>query len=364
MASSTAPTGCSGQHHAGQRRRQARERHADQQPAQHLRREGQREQVAVRGPARDEIELAQRQADQQRDDRGRQGGVEQRPGRPAQVGIAVAQDQQEGGVREAGGQPDHHAQLRVLAVGAGADDAGDEHHAGQHQGDGERGPQREAFAQQQPGEHRHEDDLRVAEHGGQARADQPDGVVDTAPGRWRRRCPPARPSAPAMAPAGHRRGVPPAPAPAGTAARRRNGTRRQWQAGRSPSLTRIPLKAIVAAPSTAANTGRSAKASKGRRGGRAGRGRRTVPGSPPETSGRAAGRRAQTCLPDRGADHDTARVAELPVGTVTFLFTDIQGSTATAQRLGDALAGGAGAAQPAPRRGGDGKWRHRVRNGG
>jgi predicted ATPase/class 3 adenylate cyclase len=40
-------------------------------------------------------------------------------------------------------------------------------------------------------------------------------------------------------------------------------------------------------------------------------------------------------LAHRGADHDTALVAELPVGTVSFLFTDIQGSTQTAQRLGD-----------------------------
>ena len=40
-------------------------------------------------------------------------------------------------------------------------------------------------------------------------------------------------------------------------------------------------------------------------------------------------------LARRGADHDTALVAELPVGTVTFLFTDIQGSTESAQRLGD-----------------------------
>ncbi len=177
------------QHHAGQGRRQAWERHADQQPAQHLRREGQRQQVAVRGPARDEIELAQRQADQQRDQRGRQGGVEERPGRLAQVGIAVAQDQQERGVREAGGQPDHHAQLRVLAVGAGADDAGDERHAGQHQRDGERGPQgrgaRAAAARRAP-PRRRPACCRARLPGPR----RPAGWCgDTAPGRWRRRSP-------------------------------------------------------------------------------------------------------------------------------------------------------------------------------
>ena len=47
------------QHHAGQRRGQARQRDADEQPADDLRRDRQREQLAVRRPARHEVDLAQ-----------------------------------------------------------------------------------------------------------------------------------------------------------------------------------------------------------------------------------------------------------------------------------------------------------------
>ena len=78
--------------------------------------ERQHEQPAVRGPGRHELDLAQRQPDGEGDDRGRQRGIEERAGRPAQVGVGAALDQDEAAVGEPGHEPQDHAQQRVLAV--------------------------------------------------------------------------------------------------------------------------------------------------------------------------------------------------------------------------------------------------------
>ena len=58
-------------------------------------------------------------AHQQGDHRGREGRVEERAGRTADVGVGSALDEDEPAVRDAGGEPEDHAEERVLTVGAG-----------------------------------------------------------------------------------------------------------------------------------------------------------------------------------------------------------------------------------------------------
>ena len=93
-----------GEHDRRDRRRQARQADADEQPADDLDAEREEQQPAVRRPGRDEVDLAERQADEQRDHRRRQRRVEERPGGPAVVGVGAALDEDEAAVGEPGGQ--------------------------------------------------------------------------------------------------------------------------------------------------------------------------------------------------------------------------------------------------------------------
>ena len=97
----------------GQRGRQARQRDGDQQPAEHLRGEGEHDEPAVRGPGRHEVDLADREAGDRGHDRGDGRGVEQRAGRAAQVGAALAQHEDEARV----GEPGEDAEQRRRASG-------------------------------------------------------------------------------------------------------------------------------------------------------------------------------------------------------------------------------------------------------
>ena len=71
-------------------------------------------------PGRHEVEVAERQADEQREDRRRQRRVEERTGRPAMVGVRAALDEEEAGVGEPGPEPEHDAQDGVAAVARSA----------------------------------------------------------------------------------------------------------------------------------------------------------------------------------------------------------------------------------------------------
>ena len=329
----------------------------------HLRREGQRQQVAVRRPGRDEVELAQRQADQQRDQRGRQGGVEQRPGRLAQVGVAVAQDQQEArrtrgrsparSPRPAAGSrrrrrtpmtPEMSVTPASTSGIASAVRSGEAARAG---------AARRASATKTtcvlPS--------TVARPG----ADQPDGVVlqlqvdgeeDPRQPRPAHLRGGARAIAAALRPRQQqqeRQGV-------GAAEDGGGGRRDVGQ------LTRMPQKAMVSAPSTAVSTG-ARQASSGGRDGRAGRGRRTVRGHRPRPSGRTPGRaRTLACAaarPDTALVAHSRRHGHVPVHRHRGL------DAAAAQRLGDRWPAVLRAAPRAARATAfDGARRRRGRHGG
>ena len=144
-----------------------------------LRRHRQREQPAVRGPARDEVELAGGERRWPAPRRGHRRGVEQRARRAAQVRAAGAQDEEE--ARVARGPvtiAEDDAARRVVAVGAGLQRAGDEHDprrasAAAWRARGRRGARRSS----DPRDERHERDLQVAQDGRQAGADVVDRVV-------------------------------------------------------------------------------------------------------------------------------------------------------------------------------------------
>ena len=106
-----------------------------------------------------------------------EGGVEERARRSPDVGVDVPQDQQEERVHDRVEQPEQDAQLRVVAVGARADHARDQHDAAEHDRHGDQRAVLGALAERRPGEQRDEDDLDVAEHRGQPGADRLDGVV-------------------------------------------------------------------------------------------------------------------------------------------------------------------------------------------
>jgi hypothetical protein len=118
----------------GEGGREARQRGCDQEPADHLGGEREQDEPGVLGPRRPELELAQRGADGERDERRRERRVEERAGRPPQVRASRAKNEQEAGVRDRREDPEDNAQRGVRAVRARADDAGDEDDAEEDDG--------------------------------------------------------------------------------------------------------------------------------------------------------------------------------------------------------------------------------------
>ena len=110
-------------------------------------------------------------------DRRRQRGVEERPGRPAQVTARLAQREQEARVRDAGQHAEDRPERRVRTVRALLEDAGDEDDADADDRDRRERGTRRALAEHGPREHRDEHDLRVPEHGREPGADLLDRVV-------------------------------------------------------------------------------------------------------------------------------------------------------------------------------------------
>ena len=132
---------------------------------------------AADGHAGREVVHAEREPDGERDGRGHGGRVAQRAGRPAQVLVAVAQDEQEAGVRDSGEDAEEHAARRVVAVGVRLQHAGDEHDAQQDERQRGEDPPARRLVQDGPGGEGDDHDLEVAEHRRQARADVVDRLV-------------------------------------------------------------------------------------------------------------------------------------------------------------------------------------------
>ena len=169
--------GLDGEDHRGERRGQARQRDRDQQPAEHLGAERERGQPGGGRPRGREVVHAEREPDRERDGGGHGGRIAQRPGRPAQVLVAVAQDEQEAGVRDPGQDAEEHAARRVGAVGVRLEHARDEHDAQQDEGQRGEDPPARRLVQDGPRGEGDDHDLEVAEHRRQARADVVDRLV-------------------------------------------------------------------------------------------------------------------------------------------------------------------------------------------
>ena len=85
--------------------------------------------------------------------------------------------EQEARVRDGGEQAEEDAEGGIAAVGIGSERAGDEDDADEHDRNGSHDPGAGPLREQQPGRDRHEHDLDVPEHRGQAGADSGDRVV-------------------------------------------------------------------------------------------------------------------------------------------------------------------------------------------
>ena len=129
------------------------------------------------GHAGHEVVDAERERDGERRERRDPGRVEQRPGRPPQVLVAVAQDQDEARVGDAGQRAEQHAARRVRAVGAVLERARDQHDADHRQRQRGEDPPAGRLREHRPGDERDDHDLQVAEHGRQPGADVGDRLV-------------------------------------------------------------------------------------------------------------------------------------------------------------------------------------------
>ena len=123
MPSSDRADRLDGEHDRREARRQPRQRDGDEQPAEHLRGQRERQQPAVRRPARDEVDLADERAGDDRHAGRDERRLEQRPGRAAQVAAGMAQDEQKARVGDGGEHAVERAERGFVAVGALADDA-------------------------------------------------------------------------------------------------------------------------------------------------------------------------------------------------------------------------------------------------
>ena len=143
----------------------------------HLRGQRQRDQPARARPGRGEVVGADRQPERQAHGGGDEGHLEQRPRRAAEVHRPLALHEQIGGVGEPGGDPEQRAARRVRPVGAVLQRAGHEQHPAADRRQRDQDAARDRLAEQRQCEERHDDDLQVAQHGRQPRADVADRVV-------------------------------------------------------------------------------------------------------------------------------------------------------------------------------------------
>ncbi len=104
--------------HGGPRRGQPSQRDGDQEPADDLRAQRERQKPQGRLERRREVEVAQDQAGGDDEDGARQRGVVERPGDAAALARAPSQSKQEARVGDPGEQAEDRAELRVASVGA------------------------------------------------------------------------------------------------------------------------------------------------------------------------------------------------------------------------------------------------------
>ena len=124
-----------------------------------------------------QVEVARDDTPEPAADRRSQRRVVERPRGAPEVAAALAERQQEAGVRDSGQYPEQRPERGVDAVGAVLEHARDQDHPDADDRDrGESGPWR-PLPEHGPREERDEDDLGVPEHGRKARSHLLDRVV-------------------------------------------------------------------------------------------------------------------------------------------------------------------------------------------
>jgi predicted ATPase/class 3 adenylate cyclase len=289
-------------------------------------------------PAGDEVDLAEWQADQDTEHRRGERRVEERTGRTAIVGVRLALDEDKAGVRHSGPDTEDDAEERVLAECALADHTADQHDAEEDDRHRDCDAPRWPLPEDEPGDDRHHDDLRVAEHGGQSGTDLRDRVVpenqvggEEGPGDPRQ----------AQLPGGA----------SSVSAPLIPGEQGEWRERVEAAEDRSGGRGRVGVPDQDRAEGDRQRAEHGGEHGPAGE--RPEEGSHPgsvatgwfacaRTPNGGSVRRRRHAFIGRSLSRTVAggetmrHMSELPSGTVTFLFSDIEGSTRLVQALGAA----------------------------